>query len=250
MPAVSVIAHRGASAYAPEHTFAAYDLALAMGASAIELDVRSVGGELVVQHDRTRARVARDPHPLGEVLARYGRATRYWIELKDPEPAAERALVTEIARHRLRDRVTIQAFDRASLRRLGRLDRALPRVALLRESVPAARVRRRIALAGRGVGGVGPCVDAVDARVVEAAHSRGMSVHPYTVNDAVEMERLVRLGVDGLFTDAPDVLCDVLASVRPGSPDTSTWSGCRRPARAGGSASRSARTGGPPSRTL
>ncbi|HEX8646525.1 MAG TPA: glycerophosphodiester phosphodiesterase family protein [Thermoleophilaceae bacterium] len=249
MPTVSVIAHRGASAYAPEHSFEAYELALAMGASAIELDVRTIGGELVVQHDRTRARVAREPLPLHDVLARYGRATRYWIELKDPSAAGETALTRAIARHRLRDRVTIQAFDRSSLRRIGRLDRELPRVALLRESVPAARVRRRIALAGRGVRGVGPCVEAVDARVVEAARARGMSVQPYTVNDPAEMERLVRLGVDGIFTDVPDVLSDVVASVRPGSSGTSRWCGCRPPARAGGSACRTARTGGRSSRT-
>lgn len=249
MPAVTVIAHRGASAHAPEHTFEAYDLALAMGAGAIELDVREGGGELVVQHDRTRERVGRDPLALDEVLARYGQATRYWIELKEPTATGERALVDAVARHGLRDRVTIQAFDRGSLRRIGRLDRALPRVALLRESLPAARARRLVALAGRGVAGVGPCAAAVDARVVDAAHGRAMSVQPYTVNDPAEMERLVWLGVDGIFTDAPDLLVELLAGVRTGRPGTSTWSGCRHPARAGGSASRSARTAGPSART-
>jgi glycerophosphoryl diester phosphodiesterase len=250
MATVSVIAHRGASAHAPEHTYEAYDLALAMGASAIELDVRWTGcGELVVQHDATRDRTGREPLALDDVLARYGRATRYWIELKDPRATGERALVEAVARHRLRDRVTIQAFDRGSLRRIGRLDRALPRVALLRDTMPAAGVRRRIGLAGRGVAGVGPCTGAVDAQVVGSAHARGMTVQPYTVNEPTEMERLVRLGVDGIFTDAPDLLVDVLASVRTGSPDTSRWSGCRRPGRAGGSASRSARTGAPSART-
>ena len=249
MASVSVIAHRGASAYAPEHTFAAYDLALAMGASAIELDVRLIAGELAVQHDRTRARVARDPHALDEVLGRYGRATRYWIELKDPAPAAERALVRAIAGHRLRDRVTLQAFDRASLRRLGRLDRALPRVALQREGASAASVRRRITLSARGTTGVGPSVDAVDAGVVDAARARGLTVQPYTVNDPGEMERLVRLGVDGIFTDAPDLLVEVAAAVSPGRPGTSRSSGCRRPGRAGGSGSRSAGTAARSSRT-
>jgi glycerophosphoryl diester phosphodiesterase len=249
MAPVTVIAHRGASAHAPEHTFEAYDLALAMGAEAIELDVRDSRGALVVQHDRTRERVGRDPLPLGDVLARYGRATRYWIELKDPAAASERALVEAVKRHGLRDRVTIQAFDRGSLRRIGRLDPELPRVALLRESLPAARARRLLALAGRGVAGVGPCWAAVDARLVDAAHGRAMTVQPYTVNDPAEMERLVWLGVDGIFTDAPDLLVEVVATVRTGRPGTSRWSGCRRPGRAGGSASRSARTVGRSART-
>jgi glycerophosphoryl diester phosphodiesterase len=46
------IAHRGASAYAPENTIAAFDLALALGADSLEIDVHmTADGELVVLHD-------------------------------------------------------------------------------------------------------------------------------------------------------------------------------------------------------
>lgn len=55
-------AHRGASAYAPENTFAAFDLALALGAQAIELDVRQTrDGVLVVMHDDTIGRTLSGP---------------------------------------------------------------------------------------------------------------------------------------------------------------------------------------------
>ncbi len=48
------IAHRGASSYAPENTFAAYDMALAMGVDHIELDVHfTKDGHIVVIHDDT-----------------------------------------------------------------------------------------------------------------------------------------------------------------------------------------------------
>lgn len=62
-PAVaSVIAHRGASAYAPEHTFAAYDLAIEQGADYIEQDLQmTADGVLVVLHDDTLDRTARGP---------------------------------------------------------------------------------------------------------------------------------------------------------------------------------------------
>ena len=54
------IAHRGASAYAPENTFEAYDLALAMGADALELDIRQTrDGQLIVFHDETVTRTTR-----------------------------------------------------------------------------------------------------------------------------------------------------------------------------------------------
>lgn len=47
-----VFAHRGASAYAPENTFAAFDLAVEMGATAIETDVQATAdGHLVLLHD-------------------------------------------------------------------------------------------------------------------------------------------------------------------------------------------------------
>jgi len=57
-----VIAHRGASAYAPEHTFAAWDMALAMGADYLEQDLQmTADGVLVVLHDATLERTVRGP---------------------------------------------------------------------------------------------------------------------------------------------------------------------------------------------
>ena len=61
-PSFDVIAHRGASGYAPEHTLAAYDLALEMGAHFIEQDLQMTrDGVLVVLHDNTLDRTARGP---------------------------------------------------------------------------------------------------------------------------------------------------------------------------------------------
>ena len=60
MTNVVVIAHRGASGYAPEHTFVAWDLALAQGADYLEQDLqRTRDGVLVVMHDETLDRTAR-----------------------------------------------------------------------------------------------------------------------------------------------------------------------------------------------
>jgi len=68
-----VIAHRGASAYAPEHTFAAWDLALEMGADYLEHDLQmTADGELVLLHDDTLDRTARGPaeHCTGAVITK------------------------------------------------------------------------------------------------------------------------------------------------------------------------------------
>lgn len=52
----------------------------------------------------------------------------------------------------------------------------------------------------------------VDERFVAAAHAAGKAVHVWTVNDAESMYRLLGLGVDGIISDVPTVLCSVLAA--------------------------------------
>jgi glycerophosphoryl diester phosphodiesterase len=87
---------------------------------------------------------------------------------------------------------------------------------------PLATVQLRIASLGVPVGPItaacaqvpvrrGP-VPVVDRRFVAAAHRRGLQVHVWTVDDRAEMERLLDLGVDGLMTDRPSVLKDVLTA--------------------------------------
>ena len=191
------MAHRGASAYALEHTFYAYDLALVMGADSIELDVRLVDGRLVVLHDRTTARTLREPLALDAVLDRYD--TRWLIELKEPCREMEAKLLRTL-RGRDLD-VTVQSFDHGSLRRLAG---ELPVCALICESTEAHEVPAVL----RGVAGyaAGAAVHhpAIDPVVVYAARAWGLRLHAYTVNDPLDMSRLLASGVDGLITDRPD----------------------------------------------
>ncbi len=222
---VEVIAHRGASAYAPEHTFAAYDLALEQGAQMLELDVRATAdGELVVVHDATLLRtalVARRvsrmtrgelmaldpllrPLTLDAVLERYARRVRLLVELKDPTRAWERRVVTAIARHGLAGQTIVQSFDANALCRLRGAAPWLATAPLYRFA--PARGARAYAIA-RSAGGIGVWHGAIDAALVSRAHAAGMVVRAWTVNRAAQIARLMALGVDGIITDAPDIAC-------------------------------------------
>jgi glycerophosphoryl diester phosphodiesterase len=51
----------------------------------------------------------------------------------------------------------------------------------------------------------------ITPRFVEAAHHHGIQIHVWTIDDPSEMYELLEVGVDGLMTDLPDVLLNVLA---------------------------------------
>lgn len=64
-------------------------------------------------------------------------------------------------------------------------------------------------------------ITVVDDRFVARAHDVGLAVHVWTINDPDEMRRLVALGVDGIISDTPSVLADVLGAAR------CAWEGLR-----------------------
>ncbi|MDT8368579.1 MAG: glycerophosphodiester phosphodiesterase family protein [Longimicrobiales bacterium] len=271
LSAQTVIAHRGASAFLPEHTFVAWDRALEMGADYIELDLQMTSdGVLVVLHDETLDRTTWGPAgectgrviemtaarlrrcevsrwkvealrsegrlaeaealaalppqripTLEEVFARYGSdgRVRYYIETKTPDaaPGMEEELVRLLRAYGLdpasrHDRtVIVQSFSAESLRALAGLAPELPLVQLGEAGIEGGRdaseVMREIA---EWAIGWGPPHRVVTPERVEAAHAAGLVVHPYTVNDPARMRELLTSGVDGLFTDRPEVLLELL----------------------------------------
>lgn len=250
-PGVLVIAHRGASGLAPEHTLAAYDLALELGADYLEQDAQSTAdGVLVSLHDATLDRTARGPAgnctgavatktlaqlrtcevgswfgetfagapipTLSEVFARYPDVNHH-VEVKDGDPRTVRELLRLLDVHGLRSsahtgwQVLVQSFQPDDLALARSLDPALPTIQLLAGAPPAGPVRDALLDAvARYADGIGPAAGAVDAPLVEAAHARCLQVHPYTVDDPARLRALVEAGVDGVFTNRPDVLDEVL----------------------------------------
>jgi glycerophosphoryl diester phosphodiesterase len=60
----------------------------------------------------------------------------------------------------------------------------------------------------------------VTKRFVDAAHARNLKVHVWTINGVVEMQKLMRLGVDGIMTDYPQLLLELIAKKKQ---DLKSW---------------------------
>lgn len=219
-----------------ENTMSAFEAAIDLGYRYVETDVHATSdGVLLAMHDDTldrvtdrkgtvenmpwsevrRARVqGTEPIPLLEDLLGLWPDVRVNIDPK--HDAAVEPLVEVIRRTNAIDRVCIGAF---SDRRLARIQALLgPRVCT---SAGPRQVARLVA-ASRGLPSrkfTAACVQVpvrrgpvplVTDRFVRTAHRFDMPVHVWTINDPDEMARLLELGVDGIMTDAPDVLKQVM----------------------------------------
>jgi len=161
--------------------------------------------------------------------APYARRVRLNAETKrvpfDPQhigddgQAFERAIVRVIEQNGLADRVSIQSFDHRSALRVHQLNPVIETVALTNTGNP---VRPDLLAKEAQAAAWSPTFRFVDRDLVERAHRGGVRVIPWTVNDEASMRVLIQMGVDGIITDIPDVLIDLLRrefpSLRPPSP--------------------------------
>ena len=219
-----VIGHRGASAAAPENTPEAFRLAAAMGADAVELDVRRArDGSLVVHHDPLPAadEELRALPRLAEVLdACAGLLVN--VEIKnlagdaqfDPDMTFVDHVLAELARRGEPGRWVISSFSRATVEYCRGRSAEVATALLVRD--PAAVDLGELAASGHAA--LHPAVHHVDAALVERCHTRGLAVNTWTCNDAARILELAALGVDGVCTDVPDVALAALGRTGPLSP--------------------------------
>src|SRR4051812_44286829 len=233
------MAHRGGAIEHLENTLPAFEACVAMGYRYLETDVRATAdGVLVAFHDAvlervtdssgridqlpwsdvSRARIGgREPIlPLEELLTAWP-AVRFNLDIKAGGVVAP--LVRAIRRLKVADRLCLASFSDARIaaarRLLGptvctalgprgvaalRLSSYSPRAAgLVRMAAGCAQVP--LHLGGRAL---------VDERFVTTAHARGLQVHVWTVDTEQDATSLLDLGVDGVMTDRPGMLREVL----------------------------------------
>jgi glycerophosphoryl diester phosphodiesterase len=236
-----IFGHRGASAYAPMNTLPAFQLAADQGADGIELDVwLTRDGVPVVLHDMEvnattngrgyiasmtlsqaqaldagawkDARYAGTRIPtLDEVFAAVGgKFKTINVEIKSEAgmiEGVEGAVAAWGSRHALAERVLVSSFDPRVLQRF----RAVaPQVAIafLEFSNTLDEAYSLMNLVPHQARH--PHFSQVDAAYMSRARANGWRVNVWTVNDVDEARRLRDLGVDGIVTDAPDVMVNSL----------------------------------------
>ena len=228
-------AHRGGAKEGAENTMPAFERAVQLGYRYLETDVHATAdGVLVAFHDNVldrvtdrrgvigqlpwehvrQARVGEDPIPLLTELLTTWPDARVNVDIK--HEASITPLVDVLEQTGAHDRVCVASF---SGKRLDRF-RDLTGGRVCTATAPGEIARLRLAKVGLAAGRFaaacaqvpvrqGPVV-VVDRAFVDTAHRRGLPVHVWTIDDPAEMERLLDLGVDGLMSDRPTVLKEVL----------------------------------------
>lgn len=287
--ALDLQAHRGGRGLRPENTLAAFENAIRMGVTTLELDIAiTPDGVAVISHEPALyagtardadGRWLKDPGPLIRSLT-LAEVQRYDVGRLNPDLAYGKpfavqqavdgqriptlaslfALVKQLGANdvqfdietkvfpnrpndtvapevfvdtllaAIRDagmtrRVMIQSFDWRTLALVQRLEPGMRTVYLTIESRNSNNVQDPAWTAGRiardyasvpamikAAGGAiwAPNYDNIDAGSAQRAHDLGLQLVPWTVNEAADMRRLIDWGVDGIITDYPDRLREVM----------------------------------------
>ena len=106
--------------------------------------------------------------------------------------------------------VIIQSFSRESLLKVRRLNPDIPLVQLYDAQASANITDEELREVKKYAIGIGPNYQRIDRDVVKRVHKYGLEINPYTVNSKEDMRRLIDWGVDGIITNHPDWLHQVL----------------------------------------
>lgn len=245
------LAHRGGAGEAPENSWAALTRAIdEIGYRYIETDVRlSADGHVALLHDASLDRTTDLYGPIsgataaqlaqGEIQGPNGQKSKgvpllmdvleRWPDVRFNIDAKDDAVVEPLAnllrRQNAIDRVCVGSFSDSRVKRIRNLlGPTLGTVCGVNETARLRMISYGLPLRFEPLGAcleiptaqklLGPVtLSLVDRRLIEAAHRRGLAVIVWTIDDEADMRRLLAAGVDGIITDRPTVLKNVLVDL-------------------------------------
>ncbi len=227
-----IVGHRGAPRRARENTIESLDFAETFHVDAVEFDVRQTrDGEAVLFHDEdvvlgtqripVRSFTWRElerlsiPSEFGEyriprletVFHRYGRNQRYVVEVKGGAGMQHGTMARRVAKlasvFGVADRCLVASFDAEFLKRMREAGPEIATSFLFDHPVALPSPAQPTPLFPP-VDAIGPKRDLVSPALLSQAAAAGLSVHPWTVDDADEIRKLILSGVASITTNAPD----------------------------------------------
>ena len=230
------IAHRGASAYTPENTFAAFDKALALGVDNVEFDVHfSADGHIVVIHDDTLDRTTNGSGPvtdqtldrlrsldagewfsaefkgqsiptLAHLLERYKGWLHFHIEIKGRGAGLAKRTADLVRGFGLGSVSTITSFD------LAPLEEVRTHAPELYAGWLVPEVNDSVIIQAQDLKLVQLCPPAsqITPELVNELHDKGFVVRAWRGTDIDLMRQVVDAGADGMTVNFPDTLDDYL----------------------------------------
>jgi glycerophosphoryl diester phosphodiesterase len=222
-----LIAHRGASALAPENTLKAFELAIELGADFIEFDVRkTIDEEIVILHDSGVFRTTRNLGlvkkltlkkikslnagdsetipTLKELLRSTKGKVGYMCEIKVKGITEE--VVKVLSENNVLDSTILISFKHKELLK-SRIEHPELKLGAIIPSgfgwITNWFFRKKIisSLSEKNFFSVNPLFPLVNKKFVKSAHENGLKVFPWTVNSENRMKKLNEMDVDGILTN-------------------------------------------------
>ena len=239
---MKIFAHRGASGYAPENTLTAIKKAIEMKADGVEIDIQlTKDGKIVVIHDwkvdrtttgrgfvyelnfgyirsldagqwYTKDFIGEVVPTLEEVLDILPNDMMLNIEIKDT--ARKHSNIEEKMLEILKkypekfDNIIVSSFHHDKIKKLQKLEPKL-KLALLTDS-EFIEIEKYLSTNGLNSYSYHPEINLISKKDIEILHKNGIKVFVWTVNKEEDLDYLVKLGVDGVITNYPDIMKELL----------------------------------------
>jgi glycerophosphoryl diester phosphodiesterase len=232
--------HRGASGYFPENTMVAFEKAIEMGATGIETDVQMTkDGVLVLIHDEYVNRTTdgiglvkgftykelktlnasnymkeystKTEIPTVEEFISFAKEKNITVNFEIKSgiilyPSIEENLINLIYKENFHKQVILSNFNHYSVKKCKEISNEIKTGILFMEALYMPEKYCNTV----GADCIHPYFYAINKDLVEDAHKENLLVNPFTVNDENTMKMLLSIGVDGIITNYPDKLNNVM----------------------------------------